>query len=67
MVTDPEFTPAEQAILRLLGKGRKVPYIAYLRGTSINTVRVQIQNARMRLDVKTKAELVAYARRRWPV
>ena len=60
-------SPGEEQVLRWAAQGRSLRYIAYLRGSTFNTVRVQMANARKKLGAETRSEAIAIARKRWPV
>ncbi len=60
-------SPGEEQVLRFAARGYSLRYIAYLRGSKFNTVRVQMANARKKLGAESRAEAIAIARRRWPV
>lgn len=54
-----ELTPAQREIVDLLASGLTAKEIALRRGTSAETVRTQIKQARKKVGAKTKDELVA--------
>lgn len=55
----PELTPAQREIVALLAAGLNPKEIALRRGTSPETVRTQIKQARSKVGARTKDELVA--------
>ena len=66
-MNDNTLSPGEEQVLRYAARGYSLKYIAYLRGSKFNTVRVQMANARKKLGVETRGEAIAIARKRWPL
>ena len=56
-----KFSKAEQHILRLLANGMKYKEISEERETTISTVRAQCDFLLLRLELKTREELIAWA------
>lgn len=52
-------TPAERAVLRALVEGRTRREIARLRGRAVATVNRQVEAIYQKLEVRSRAELVA--------
>jgi len=58
----PALSPREAEIIDLLNRGLSSRDIASVLGTSVNTVRNQVWRLMARLEVATRAELVARCR-----
>lgn len=58
------FTPAQAQIVDLLADGLSAKEIAVARGTSVETVRTQIKQAKRSAHARTQEHLVAITRRR---
>lgn len=56
-----KFTPAEKHLLRLLARGMKYGEIAAQRVTSPETVRKQLDQLALKIEVKNREELIAWA------
>lgn len=56
-----KFTPAEKHLLRLLARGMKYSEIAAQRVTSPETVRKQLDQLAVKLEIKSREELIAWA------
>ena len=60
---DAPLTAAERAVIHLVLAGRAIDDIAALRGTGASTVKKQIAAAYRKLEVGSRGELAARARR----
>ncbi|MBY0550788.1 MAG: response regulator transcription factor [Candidatus Obscuribacterales bacterium] len=56
-----KFTPAEKHLLRLLARGMKYSEIAAQRVTSPETVRKQLDQLAVKLEIRSREELIAWA------
>lgn len=54
-----KLTKAEQTNCRLLAEDKSVKEVAAIRGVSPNTVRVQVESAKLKLGVNTQHGLTA--------
>jgi two-component system nitrate/nitrite response regulator NarL len=56
-----KLTPSEHEVVQMLGRGMKYQDIADARNTSISTVRKQCEVLLLKLDLKTREQLIAWS------